>query len=302
MDFWQLTIFCKVVELKSFSKAAEAIHLSQPTVSSHIKDLEEHCGFRLLDRLGKEVLPTKSGELLFTYAKRLLSLRDEAESALSQFRGVTRGSLTLGGSTIPGGYILPKVIGGFAASHPEVKIALIIRDTQEIADGILKGDVELAVTGAPVVDPMILQEPLFEDDMRLIVPTGHPWAKRKSIPLEMLKTEPFVTREEGSGTLKSLDKSLSDAGFNPSELNIAARMGNTVSVCEAVKCGVGVSILSTLAVERDIQSGLLAAISIAGVDLRRDFYLTRHKKRTLSPLAKAFAAFLKESHKGSTKK
>jgi DNA-binding transcriptional LysR family regulator len=295
MDFWQLTIFCKVVEFKSFSRAAEAIHLSQPTVSSHIKDLEEHCGFRLLDRLGKEVLPTKAGELLFTYAKRLLALRDETESALSQFRGITRGSLTLGGSTIPGGYILPGVIGRFVKSHPEVQISLIIRDTREIADSILKGDVELAVTGAPLSDPAILQEPLFEDDMRLIVPAGHPWAKRKSIPAAMLKSEPFVTREEGSGTLKSLDQSLTNAGFNPSDLKISARMGNTVSVCEAVKCGVGVSILSSRAVERDIQAGLLAAISIEGVNLKRSFYLTRHKKRTLSPLAEAFATFLRKT-------
>ncbi|VFQ44099.1 selenium metabolism-associated LysR family transcriptional regulator [Desulfoluna butyratoxydans] len=295
MDFWQLTIFCKVVELKSFSRAAEAIYLSQPTVSSHIKDLEEHCGFRLLDRLGKEVLPTKAGTLLFSYAKRLLALRDEAETALSQFRGVTKGSLTLGGSTIPGGYILPEIIGRFAKAHPEVQVSLIIRDTRDIADGILNGDVELAVTGAPLSDPAIFQEPLFEDDMRLIVPADHPWAKRKSIPVEMLKTEPFVTREKGSGTLKSLDQSLSDAGFNPSDLKIAARMGNTVSVCEAVKCGVGVSILSTRAVERDIQAGLLSAIAIEGVNLKRSFYLTRHKKRTPSPLADAFAAFLKKT-------
>lgn len=295
MDFWQLTIFCKVVEFKSFSRAAEAIHLSQPTVSSHIKDLEEHCGFRLLDRLGKEVLPTKAGELLFSYAKRLLTLRDETESALSQFRGVTKGSLTLGGSTIPGGYILPQLIGRFVTSHPEVQITLIIRDTREIAEAILSGDVELAITGAPVSDPGILQEPLFEDEMRLIVPASHPWAKRKSVSPEMLKAEPFVTREEGSGTLKSLDQSLIDAGFNPSDLKISARMGNTVAVCEAVKCGVGVSILSTRAVERDIQAGLLAAISIEGVNLTRSFYLTRHKKRTLSPLADSFATFLKES-------
>lgn len=295
MDFWQLTIFCKVVEFKSFSRAAEAIHLSQPTVSSHIKDLEEHCGFRLLDRLGKEVLPTKAGELLFSYAKRLLTLRDETESALSQFRGVTKGSLTLGGSTIPGGYILPQLIGRFVTSHPEVQITLIIRDTREIAEAILSGDVELAITGAPVSDPGILQEPLFEDEMRLIVPAAHPWAKRKSVSPEMLKAEPFVTREEGSGTLKSLDQSLIDAGFNPSDLKISARMGNTVAVCEAVKCGVGVSILSTRAVERDIQAGLLAAIAIEGVNLTRSFYLTRHKKRTLSPLADSFATFLKES-------
>ena len=292
MDFWQLTIFIKVVEHKSFSRAAEAIHLSQPTVSSHIKDLEEHCGAKLLDRLGKEVLPTKAGELLLTYARRLVTLREEAETALSQFKGLTKGALTLGGSTIPGGYILPETIGRFVQKHPEVKVSLIIKDTREIGEAILNGSVELAVTGAQLSDPAIYQEPLFEDEMRLMVPSTHPWAKRKSITLEMLKKEPFVTRETGSGTLKSLEERLSQAGFNPMDLRVVARMGNTVSVCEAIKCGVGVSILSGRAVKAELTAGTLAAIDVEGVNLSRTFYLTRHKKRTPSPLAEAFAGFL----------
>ena len=111
MDLWQLHIFTKVVELKSFSKAGAAIHLSQPTVSSHIKDLEDHFECRLIDRLGKEALPTKAGTLLYGYARKLLSLKGETETALAQFKGKTRGHLVVGGSTIPGGYILPLIIG-----------------------------------------------------------------------------------------------------------------------------------------------------------------------------------------------
>ena len=295
MDFWQLTILVKVVEHKSFSRAAEAIHLSQPTVSSHIKDLEEHCGVRLLDRLGKEVLPTKAGELLFCYAQRIIALRQETDMAMAQFKGLTKGSLTLGGSTIPGGYILPEIVGRFVKKHPEVKITLVIKDTRETGEAISSGQVEIAVTGALLTDTAIYQEPLLTDVMRLIVPTKHPWAKREAVPLSMLKKEPFVTREEGSGTLKSLEERLRQANFNPAELSISARMGNTVSVCEAVKCGVGVSILSTRAVKRELDAGTLSAVKVEGVDLSRPFYLTRHKRRSLSPLASAFSDFLKES-------
>ncbi len=108
MDLWQLHVFCKVVELRSFSRAGEMINLSQPTVSSHIKYLEEHFGCRLIDRLSREALPTKAGELLYTYARELITLRDEAETALAEFHGKIRGNLVIGGSTIPGCIFFPK--------------------------------------------------------------------------------------------------------------------------------------------------------------------------------------------------
>ena len=113
MDLWQLHIFCKVVENSSFSKAGDLVHLSQPTVSSHIKDLEDHIGCRLIDRLPKKAVPTKAGQLLYTYARRLLALRNETEEALAAFQGTVKGRLILGGSTIPGAYILPRAVGLF---------------------------------------------------------------------------------------------------------------------------------------------------------------------------------------------
>src|SRR5210317_422955 len=131
MDLWQLQIFCKVVDLKSFSRAGRAVHLSQPTVSSHIKDLEDHFDCRLIDRLAKEALPTKAGLLLYRYARRLISLRDETESAMAAFKGKVKGSLNLGGSTIPGAFVLPAIIAAFTACYPEVNISLSIADTRQ---------------------------------------------------------------------------------------------------------------------------------------------------------------------------
>ncbi|MBU1171970.1 MAG: LysR family transcriptional regulator [Proteobacteria bacterium] len=293
MDLWQLNIFTKVVELKSFSKAGSAIHLSQPTVSSHIKDLEEHFDCRLIDRLGKEALPTKAGELLYGYAKRLLSLRDETETALSQFKGKTRGHLVIGGSTIPGGYILPQVIGKFLAQFPDVTMALEISDTDKIIASILDGQIEVGLVGAPNNDKNLMQEPLIKDELSLIIPGDHPWKNRKSIDPSMLKDEPFIGREHGSGTLKSLTQSLMDSGFDASILRIVATMGNTAAVRQGVKSGIGVSVLSPLAVEDDLKNGSLKALSIEGIDLTRHFYLTMHKAKTPSPLCKSFVDFLK---------
>jgi DNA-binding transcriptional LysR family regulator len=294
MDLWQLHIFCRVVECKSFSKAAEAVHLSQPTVSSHIKDLEEHFGCLLIDRLSKEAAPTQAGRLLYGYARRLLALRAEAETALAQHRGKVQGDLAIGGSTIPGGYLLPSVIGKFKAQYPQVRPSLIIADTQRVIAAILEGVVEVGVVGAESRDKNVLQERLAEDQMRLIVPARHPWGSKKKILLDELLDEPFIVRERGSGTLKSIQESLRPQGRSVEELNIVAEMGSTEAVRQGIKDGIGVSILSTLAVSDDLKSGALKALSVEGLDLTRGLFITRHRQRSLSPLAAAFVEFLKK--------
>jgi DNA-binding transcriptional LysR family regulator len=294
MDLWQLHIFCRVVECKSFSKAAEAVHLSQPTVSSHIKDLEEHFGCLLVDRMSKEAAPTQAGRLLYGYARRMLALREEAETALAQHQGRMQGHLVIGGSTIPGGYLLPRVIGKFKVEHPQIRPSLIIADTQRIIAGVVEGTIELGVVGAESRDRNILQERLIDDQMRLIVPADHPWAGLKKVLLDRLLSEPFIVRERGSGTLKSIQERLQQRGRRVEELNIVAEMGSTEAVRQGIKDGIGVSILSTLAVAEDIEAGALKALSIEGLNLTRGLYLTRHRQRSLSPLAAAFAEFLKK--------
>ncbi|HSO20444.1 MAG TPA: selenium metabolism-associated LysR family transcriptional regulator [Desulfosarcina sp.] len=292
MDLWQLHIFCKVVDLKSFSLAGRAVHLSQPTVSSHIKDLEDHFECRLIDRLAKEALPTKAGELLYGYAKRLLAMRDETESAMAAFKGRVRGSLSLGGSTIPGAFVLPKIIGAFTSRFPEVNISLTIGDTRQVIEAILSGELELSVVGAVSKEAGITQTRLIEDQMCLVVPTDHRWANRKRVTAKQLLTEPFIIREAGSGTLKSIQASLAGAGLSTADLKIVARIGSTEAIRQGIKSRMGVSILSAIAVAEDVAAGRLKTLPIEGLDLRRAFYLTHHRYRSLSPLCQAFIDFI----------
>ncbi len=293
MDLWQLNVFCKVIELKSFSKAGSAVYLSQPTVSSHIKDLEEGVGCKLIDRMPKEALPTKAGALLYGYAKKLLALRDEAETALAQFQGMIKGRLTIGGSTIPGVYILPRMVGMFTRNYPDVKISLVLGDTGSIIDKIISGDLELGVVGAlSEEDGGVHQELLFEDEMRLVIPPSHQWSSKEQVTLDDLQKEPFIIRESGSGTLKSIQQSFEQKGSSIRKLNVAAEMGSTEAVLQAIKAEAGVSILSMLAVSDDVRADRLRTLKIRGVDLTQRFYVTRLKKRTPSPLCKCFLDFL----------
>ncbi|ACN14225.1 LysR [Desulforapulum autotrophicum HRM2] len=294
MDLWQLRVFVNVVEQQSFSKAGEVIHLSQPTVSSHIKELEEYFECRLMDRMGRNTVPTKAGELLFSYAKRLLRLRDETESAISDFLGKRKGHLVIGGSTIPSGYILPAMIAPIAQAFPEVSLSFVAGDTAEIINQITKGDIEVGIVGARVKSPLVAQEKLVDDEMKLIVASSHKWSDRSSVTPDMLLTEPFLAREEGSGTWRSITRNMEEAGLNTKALRIIATMGNTASMIQAILGNAGISILSTIAVADLLASGRLKALTVEGLDLKRSFYITTHGKRTLSPLSKTFIKFLKE--------
>lgn len=294
MDLWQLQIFCRVVELKSFSNAARKVHLSQPTVSSHIRDLEADFGCRLVDRLARGAVPTRAGELLYEYAQRLLALKAETETAMAQFQGALKGRLKIGGSTIPGVYLLPKIVGRFCREYPEVRVSISVQDTAEIIRGTLDGTLEMGIVGALEGEAGIVQEPLIDDEMCLVVRPDHAWAGREKIDAKMLFDVPFIFRETGSGTLKSILKSLMAAGLEMEDLKIAAELGSTQAVIQGIKSGLGVSILSRIAVADALRAGTLNALDISGIDLRRSFYLTWHKGRTASPLCSAFKAFCRE--------
>ncbi|MFQ5682398.1 MAG: selenium metabolism-associated LysR family transcriptional regulator [Candidatus Binatia bacterium] len=294
LDLPKLEIYYWVAELRSFSLAAARLSLTQPTVSAHIRDLEDKLGSKLLNRVGREVTPTALGQVLLERAKALLSLKRETLAALNQFQGKVQGELLIGGSTIPGEYVLPGKLGVFVQSYPEVKPILRIGDSAEIVQAVLDGEVELGFIGFKGGDGRLSSHKIWRDEMVLAVPKGHLWSRLKSVNLYDLKQARFISREGGSGTLRSFRSLLSGKRQEPEKLlNVIMELGSTEAVKQALIAGIGISILSRTAIQREVQDGLLKAIPIRGLKLERDFYLIFHRHRTLSPVSQAFIQFLK---------
>ncbi len=288
MDLRRLEVFAKVFECRSFSRAAEEVYLSQPTVSGHIKSLEEELEVQLFDRLGREILPTKAADLLYDYAKRILELVAESQRAMDAFLGRLRGDLVVGGSTIPGQYVLPGFIGRFRLLHPEVRVTLKIGDTRQVVDQVLNGDLEAGVVGATLEEERLGFSPLMDDELCLVAWPGHPF--EGSLSAGQLGEVPLVFREPGSGTRMFILKALKEAGVEMSDLDIVAEMGSTMALLQAVRAEVGLGFLSRRAITEELKAGVVEEVPVSGLELKRQFYLVTRKKRTHSPSAQAFIA------------
>jgi len=292
-SFRELEIFCRVVELESFSRAAEAVFLVQASVSERIASLEKKVGTRLLDRLGRKVIPTAAGELLYKHAVLLLQMKETAQQEMEKFLGLEQGEISMGGSTIPGEYILPDLIGRFNKQYPHLSVKLIIADSSEIENRVLAGEIEIGVIGSKSLHANLLCQKLWQDELVLAVPAGHPWARRKAVSLQELREAPFILREEGSGTLKILEAYLRDCGENGTNaFQVSARFGSSTAVKEGIKSGLGLSILSARAIETEVKAGLIKALKVKGLAMSRNFFLIRNKLRIASPSCKAMHDFL----------
>ncbi|HEY7366497.1 MAG TPA: selenium metabolism-associated LysR family transcriptional regulator [Methylomirabilota bacterium] len=292
MDLRRLEVFVKVAELGSFSRAAEALFLTQPTVSEHVRALEEDLGVQLLDRLGRGAAPTPAGQLLLGYAHRILALMREARQAVDRFQGRLLGELIVGGSTIPGEYILPALIGQFKAKYPDISISLRVGSSQQISEWVEEGRVEIGVVGARPGSRALVARELMADEMVIVVPPEHPWTRRPSVGLADIRAEPLLLRERGSGTRQALERALAEAGTDLSAFRVAGEMGSTQAVKQAVRAGIGVTLLSRLAVEDECRARLLVCVRVEGLDVRRSFHLVTHRERSRSPLAQAFLEFI----------
>jgi DNA-binding transcriptional LysR family regulator len=292
MDLRQLEVFAGVYELRSFSRTASALRLTQSTVSEHVRLLEEELGTRLFDRLSRETVPTRAGELLYGYARQMLALRTEARQALDQFLGQVTGTLLVGASTIPGEYVLPPVIGRFRERHPRVAITLQISDSRAIIQAVLDGQVDVGVVGADPGNRGLEAKALMPDELVLVVPPQHRWKDRHEITLDELKTEGLIVREPGSGSRQTLERALEAVGRSLGEMQVIAEMGSTSAIKQAVKADVGVSVMSSRAAEDECRHGLLVCLQLKDVAVTRHFYVVTHASRSRSPLCRAFLEFL----------
>ena len=292
MNLRQLEILCEIIKRKSFSKAANAVFLSQPTLTEHIKSLEAEIDLKILDRLGREVVPTKAGEILYKYAQRILTLKAEVKQALEKFKGNLHGELSIGASTIPGEYILPHLLGKFREKFPQISLNQTIRDTREVVNGILDNNIELGMVGAIIGSAKLDYLGFVDDELVLAVPATPLWNKVECVSIENLKQFPFIFREEGSGTQLFITRTFDKFGLNISTLNVVARLGSTNAVVQAIKSGGGVSIVSKRAIEGEIYHNTINCLSINEIKLKRSFYIVTRKGKTNSPLCKAFINFL----------
>ena len=292
MELNQLKAFCAVVEKRSFSRAGEVVFLSQPTVSLQISSLEQELGTQLLDRRAREITVTKTGETLYQYAKRILRLINEAEQAIEQLKGLMKGTLTLGASTIPGEYLLPSLLAEFKGLHPAIDIDLQISDTQGVITKVLAHEVEIGFVGTLEKSDKLVFKSLATDKLVLIASADSTWLHQDSLNVEQLRGIPFILRESGSGTRITIKQKLLEKGITEEELNVVMRLGSTAAVKRAVESGLGVSFVSEKAIENEIRLGTLKTIPVKDLELDREFFIVHSGKKSHSPAAQALLQFL----------
>lgn len=292
MELKYMEIFCTVVELKSFSKAAQALHLTQPTISVHIKTLEDEFSTKLLDRLGRTILPTQDGEILYRYAKEIVTLKDNARRAMERVTGTISGKLVVGASTIPGEYVLPPLLAKYIKAYPDVFPALRIGDSKDIYESVLRGDVDLGVVGIAVKDKNIVSQTYLGDEIILAAPASY---KTSMLEKDALRSIPLLVREKGSGSLSSIENHLGRIGLSLDNLHIIGEIGSSQSLIQAIKAGLGLAFTSRLSIRDEIKLGTMKVVKIKGLMIHRNFYIITHRLRFNSLICRSFIEFLSQS-------
>lgn len=283
--------FRTVVDKRSFSQAAEELEISQPAVSFQIRSLEERLGHRLLDRAGRRVAVTEAGEIVYRYAKRMIGLEAELEREMGEVGSRIAGRLVLGSSTGPGELVLPRLLGAFSRAHPDVRVSLVVSDTQTVCERVLDDELEIGVVGAARAQRGLEFEPFMRDELVAIAPPGHHLAGREAVAIDELAAEPMIMQQEGSGVRAVLEAALRAGGVRDRDLNVAMELGLQQSVKAAVLDGLGITVISRLAVEREVAEGSLVALRLEGEGLERHFFAVRAAGRTPKRVTQAFMEF-----------
>ncbi len=289
MELRYLEIFCEVVEQKSFSKAAANLNLTQPTVSIHIKNLEDEFSVKFLNRLGRTVSPTREGDILYSYARNIVKLKKEATLAIEGFSGDLKGLITVGASTVPGEYLLPNLIGKFIKKYPKVHPVLRVGNSKDIYESVLGGDVDIGIVGTYNEDSNIISKKFKDDEIVLAAPKSF---EKDNIPLKELCEIPLLSREQGSGTWETITDTLSTKGIEEKDLNLVGKMGSTQSHIQAVLAGIGFAFISKRAILSAYGDRRIKIVKVKGLSVLRKFHLITHKQRYSSNALKTFKSFL----------
>lgn len=278
----------------SFSKAAQMLFLTQPTVSAHIGALEDELGVTLLVRSTKGIYPSAAGVTLYDYAQEIQGLCAKARYAVQNRAAAAPYTLRLAASTIPASYVLPRVVGDFHADYPHIVLSVQQMNSEQVARCVKAGDAELGMCGADPEDDALLSKAIMEDRLVIITPNAKPYTElpRNAFPPAMLKDAPFILRQPGSGTRKEAESYLLSLGIAPSTLHVAALLESTESIKQAVANGAGVSILSQMAAADLEQLGKLLLFRNEDRFLTRSLYCVCNRARALSPAGELFRRYL----------
>lgn len=290
MDFRKLSAFCKVYEKRSFSRAGEELFLSQPTISAHILGLEEELGVRLFDRLGRTVLPTPPAELLYKAASEVFRRLEHVRSEIEMLQDTVSGTLLIGASTIPGHWIVPDMLAEFGAQNPQVTFSLSISGSAEIMLGVHEGAYELGFVGAEPERPGFEYDAILEDEIIAVV---SPKVRARLIdPDKPISQWPWIMREPNCGTRLAFERALDRGKRRVADFRTVAHVESTHAVLAAVRAGLGVGVISRIAVKDELESEDLVQVDLGIPPIMRSIYMIRKKGRELFPATTSFIRFV----------
>jgi len=292
MEFKQLESFLAVVKFRSFTKAAEKLYSSQPTISTHIRNLEEELQTQLIIRTTKNIEITPRGKELYECASKMLQLRD---NLLKSWMTDDRKQIHLGASTIPSGYILPEILPEFGKICPDVYFEVDQSDSQGIVDALLRGEFDVGLIGMPCDEDSLVCLPFYRDRMVVITPVTERFLKQDGrLDADIISESPFILREEGSGSRKSAANLLEQMGIEEEKLHVVARINDQESIKNLVAGGLGISIISERAVRNFVKEKRLLAFDIPTKAAERNLYLVFHKNYRLTPYMEEFIRFVRK--------
>ena len=291
MEVRDLQVFISVAKHLNYTRAGEEVHLSQPSVSVRIKQLEGELGVKLFEQLGKKVALTEAGQLLVPYANRVIRAVEDARLAIEELQGLDRGSLRIGASTTPGMYIIPRTIARFKEFHPQIEVHLGIRDTREIEDGVIRNEFDFGFVGGHLAGDEVDVLPWLTDELVLIVPPRHRLASKKIVKRDDLVNEKFIGRESGSATRATVADRLKEWEI---QLETVMEMENPESVKKAVQSGLGIAFISKFAVETELKAKALAVVRIPKLEISRELKIVYRRDKHLSRAARAFIEIANE--------
>lgn len=290
MELRHIETFLKIAELRSFTKAADELCITQPTASKQIVDLERFFDVRLIDRTKRTVTLTKAGEIFIKYARDIMSLKRDTIEAIDSFKGLKKGKMTIGASTIPGIYILPGVLSDFKDRYSGIRFELTISDTKNIVDLMEAGALDIGIVGSKNETGKLEYKKFIDDTIIVIAPPDYPG----TITFAQLKDHFLISRERGSATRNTFELAVGRLkNFRKNELNIIAELSDNEAIKEAVKSGMGMAYISKMAVKAELASGTLREVTIQGLpDIKRSFYIITRKGKTILPQVKALVEII----------